>query len=450
MEYVIFFPEFALFDVTWRWSSTKHKTTVNFRIVRPKKRVTRKEMADGFGFDEFNAFSGPRTALKSAINMRDLVDEKPFKFEIDRDNFFGCEDDSDSSSDERDWRKPNAVKMYEDPELQWQPDTDEIRLDQWIDNYDELEKQMEVIHESGNVKKLVVKRGSTIRVAEDAKIFIHYAAFAEGEMDAFDKTMGFGKRKPLGIFLTGKEIILGLQIGLKTMCIGEISKFMINPIFAFGEMGCPPRIPAGARIVFTVELLRFVPKEKFADVLHMSVDDRAELPFGDILQAALTSKKQGNTKYYDGDYRGALKLYSRGIDLLENFPTSNEEDNAKRDGALPELCCNKAQCLLKLESPTRACVACKLGLRTADELTKAKLLIRFAEAKYLLNSFKEARDMCNQAIKIFKASKILDRKHTDLQTKIIEAIEREKKLDAFLCRQMLKLDTTEASSSNTH
>jgi tetratricopeptide (TPR) repeat protein len=196
-----------------------------------------------------------------------------------------------------------------------------------------------------------------------------------------------------------------------------------------------------------VELLRFIPKEKFAEVLFMSVDDRAELPFEDVLQAALTFKREGNTKYHDGDYRGALKLYSRGIDLLENYPTATEADNTKRDDALPELCCNKAQCLLKLESPARACVACKLGLRTTDENTRPKLLIRFAEAKYLLNAYQEARDVCLQAIKMFRAQKILQDKHTDLLKKIDAALAEEKKKEAFLCRSMLKMNTDAGPSS---
>ena len=64
----------------------------------------------------------------------------------------------------------------------------------------------------------------------------------------------------------------------------------------------------GARVVFTVEMLRFVPAEKFQDVFYMSADDRARLPFSKILEAATQCKKSGNKKYHERDYHGAMKL----------------------------------------------------------------------------------------------------------------------------------------------
>ena len=61
-------------------------------------------------------------------------------------------------------------------------------------------------------------------------------------------------------------------------------------------------------MVFTVEMLRFVPAEKFKEVFYMSPDDRAQLPFAKILEAAKDCKNTGNKKYYERDYYGAMKL----------------------------------------------------------------------------------------------------------------------------------------------
>ena len=51
-------------------------------------------------------------------------------------------------------------------------------------------------------------------------------------------------------FPTG-EVIPGWEVGLASMQRTELARFLIRPEYAFGEMGCPPRIPPNA----TSELL---------------------------------------------------------------------------------------------------------------------------------------------------------------------------------------------------
>ena len=69
--------------------------------------------------------------------------------------------------------------------------------------------------------------------------------------------------------------------------------------------------------------------------------------------------------------------YSRGIIFLEDYPSANEVDNKARDDEISILCSNKAQSLIKMNAPERACVACRLGLRCANNISRPKLLIRF-------------------------------------------------------------------------
>ena len=39
------------------------------------------------------------------------------------------------------------------------------------------------------------------------------------------------------------ECIVGWDIAVSTMRKGELSRFLISPNYAYGELGCPPRIP---------------------------------------------------------------------------------------------------------------------------------------------------------------------------------------------------------------
>ena len=42
------------------------------------------------------------------------------------------------------------------------------------------------------------------------------------------------------------EVIEGWDVGVATMKKSELARFLVNPSYAFGDFGCPPRIPPGA------------------------------------------------------------------------------------------------------------------------------------------------------------------------------------------------------------
>ena len=46
-------------------------------------------------------------------------------------------------------------------------------------------------------------------------------------------------------------MILGFDMALTTMRKSEVSQFLIHPEWAFGAMGCPPRVPGNATRMFT-------------------------------------------------------------------------------------------------------------------------------------------------------------------------------------------------------
>lgn len=62
----------------------------------------------------------------------------------------------------------------------------------------------------------------------------------------------------------------GLLIGLLTMKKGEFSRFLISPQYAFGDLGCPPRIPAASMVLYEVEVLDFLDLGKVDDFTTLS------------------------------------------------------------------------------------------------------------------------------------------------------------------------------------
>ena len=51
-----------------------------------------------------------------------------------------------------------------------------------------------------------------------------------------------------------------LELGIITMRKTEIARFLVKPEYAFGKMGCPPRIPpdATSRLLVTWQQIQFL------------------------------------------------------------------------------------------------------------------------------------------------------------------------------------------------
>eukprot|EP00245_Coleochaete_scutata_P015842 TRINITY_DN71_c0_g1_i1.p1 TRINITY_DN71_c0_g1~~TRINITY_DN71_c0_g1_i1.p1 ORF type:complete len:188 (+),score=47.94 TRINITY_DN71_c0_g1_i1:113-676(+) len=77
-------------------------------------------------------------------------------------------------------------------------------------------------------------------------------------------------------FRVGKgTVIKGWDIALRTMKVGEVARIKCTPEYAYGEAGSPPKIPAGAALVFEVELLDVKPPK--GSTVSRVTEERAKL-----------------------------------------------------------------------------------------------------------------------------------------------------------------------------
>lgn len=77
---------------------------------------------------------------------------------------------------------------------------------------------------------------------EDGKVFVNYIAICEGADEPFDSTI---LRKSPSIFDMRKaDALPGLFCALLSMELMELSKFIVDSSLGYGELGCPPRVPA--------------------------------------------------------------------------------------------------------------------------------------------------------------------------------------------------------------
>lgn len=81
----------------------------------------------------------------------------------------------------------------------------------------------------------------------------------------------------LKVILQTDVTLAGLELGLLTMKKGEFSRFLLQPQYAYGEMGCPPFIPAAAVVLYEVQILDYLDSGQVDDFIAMSLVGRLQV-----------------------------------------------------------------------------------------------------------------------------------------------------------------------------
>uniref|UniRef100_A0A2K6SGL2 peptidylprolyl isomerase n=1 Tax=Saimiri boliviensis boliviensis TaxID=39432 RepID=A0A2K6SGL2_SAIBB len=83
----------------------------------------------------------------------------------------------------------------------------------------------------------------------------HYnASLLDGTL--LDSTWNLGKT--YNIVLGSGQVVLGMDMGLREMCVGEKRTVIIPPHLGYGEAGVDGEVPGSAVLVFEIELLELV------------------------------------------------------------------------------------------------------------------------------------------------------------------------------------------------
>lgn len=105
--------------------------------------------------------------------------------------------------------------------------------------------------------KLIKQVGSGNKIPADAQVTVIYTGYFEDQDEPFDTTY-YHKSKQATLRLGKGQMIPGLEIAISSMKKFEKALFLIKPELAYGKMGCEPRIPKDAEVLFSIELVNFV------------------------------------------------------------------------------------------------------------------------------------------------------------------------------------------------
>lgn len=142
---------------------------------------------------------------------------------------------------------------------------------------------------------MIKKEGAGNVVPQEAQVTVKYVGYFEAQDEPFDST--YLHQDKQAVFRLGKgEMIPGLEIAISTMKKFEKAVFLIQPSMAYGELGCPPRIPPNAEVLFKVELISYLDKEDADDYEEFSNEEKKKFSVAEKLAKKFLSIGMTNFK----------------------------------------------------------------------------------------------------------------------------------------------------------
>lgn len=299
--------------------------------------------------------------------------------------------------------------------------------------FEALSKKMTNLTEDGGVKKRVKRVGGGESVMDGAEVHIHYNGYLEHSDEPFDSTRLRNKKQ---IIQLGKgQLIPGLEIGVKSMKKNEFAYFLISHEYAYGDMGCPPRVPSKAQVLFEVELLHFHDEEKIVEFDNLPPEEMAK--YSRVYPAAEERLKEGKVHYSAEKYRAALKSFRYAASDLEKCNLESEEEEKNQQKLLLTLYKNISVTAMKLKDYHKAikygtkALSCPKSVMSASDLAKCNYLC--GKANRVIGELKMSQMYLEKAFKYKPNDKQIQEELENLDN----AIEKYKADERLMAQRMI-------------
>ena len=338
----------------------------------------------------------PKIRLKSAIDIRSLMSNEGIVLDPEIDDALDSEHDPNNPANREYFvnaaNDENIERLLAG--MEGDKDVDESKSDpEGDDGASEFEikaKKMVNVSDDGGVKQKILRSGLQCAgsVPDRATITVHYSLYLEGQDEPYDSSVLRGKCERY--ILDDGHLLPGLEIAIKSMKKHEQSEFLISPIYAFGEYGCPPRVPPNSEIRANIELLDFVQEGEAEALLNIPPAERGRTyTFSDVLKITSREHAEGNDYVKNAEYKLAIRRYVNACKLLEDVDLKNDQEQEAQKRLLKKLWLNRSYCYLKINHPKQACVVLQQAI---EEFPKeAKALYRMGKAKKMLANYEESR-----------------------------------------------------------
>ncbi|KAE9539346.1 hypothetical protein AGLY_004598 [Aphis glycines] len=248
------------------------------------------------------------------------------------------------------------------------------------------------------VLKILLESGIGQVVPENYIVFLHYIAYISNLQEPFDVTYIQGRR-PKRFTLGNCELLPGLEIGIKTMTLGEHARFIIKPELAYRELGCPPRIPPNATILFDVHLVSYLSPD---NILTFDKENCDPNLFDKNLAQVKKYHLEANELFKLKNIDKAVFKYNRALELLHLAGCKSNFEEIEMMKYLNKLYTNLSLCYLKQCAFNKVCRMGIEAMKYSERFSKrsAKLFFNWGKALRLLKDFTEANKKIQIALKL--------------------------------------------------
>ena len=118
--------------------------------------------------------------------------------------------------------------------------------------------EVHITEDSEIIKRRITEGEVGKRPQKGQEVTVNY----EGRLEdgtVFDTSADRGEL--LKVRIGEGQLIEGWDKGIMAMELGEKADLVIKSQYGYGEIGCPPKIPGGATLVFTVELIEIADRK---------------------------------------------------------------------------------------------------------------------------------------------------------------------------------------------
>ncbi|XP_044726984.1 inactive peptidyl-prolyl cis-trans isomerase FKBP6 [Chrysoperla carnea] len=293
-----------------------------------------------------------------------------------------------------------------------------------LSQYDRLALKMKNVDDKGYVKKRILHPGNGEKIPENAAVTIHYDGFFEEGDEPFDTTLN---NNPRVYRLGAGNLIMGMELAIASMENREIAQFLIEPIYGFGKFGCPNRIPGDARLMFRIEVIKFV--DSITQDLYdkMSITNRKS--FQTVRKLAETYQNQAKDSFKKQNFKGAIRSYNDAIRILETAQLADMSEQEKQQNSLLKNYTNLAVCYNALGKYRKTCLVCqKIYDLTRDRTLNvtAKAYFHHGRALFNIQEYRQAKIFYLKAKQLAPNNSEISKELCELEKKIDEELVKEK------------------------
>ncbi|XP_075928725.1 inactive peptidyl-prolyl cis-trans isomerase FKBP6 isoform X2 [Petromyzon marinus] len=309
-------------------------------------------------------------------------------------------------------------------------DNDAANKEDDLSPFQKIARNMVDLTGNGGVLKIVLQKGSGDIVPELSAVRVNYNAYLEYSDEPYDSS--HLRKEESRLWLSKGAVMPGLEVGLLTMCKGELARFLVRSDYAYGALGCPPRIPPNSTLLLEVELLGFIDCINVDDYYTMTPEERKRLKLEKVLRVAVNERTAGNAHFQAGRYDRAMHKYLKTLRILENAHLSSNEEQSQMEASLLKVLLNLALCYLRRNRPSSTVHYALRALRVQPNNVKA--CFRLGQAHLMLGDYVRSRYYLLRAQSMAPVHPVITHELKALEAKWQEFNRWEREM----CRRMFK------------